>query len=113
MVGRPVEDRAAHPSTAACGDGKRDHDGGNNANNGEYLDRLINEHGVELREFGDEIYDAFGEAAEEVFEETRAHSDLANRIYESFQGRADRRRRLAEAFRRRLHRAQRNRVLGV
>ncbi len=55
-----------------------------NAKNGEYLDRLIKEHGVQLREFSDEIYESFGEAAEEVFEETRAHSDLANRIYESF-----------------------------
>ncbi len=56
----------------------------NNANNATYLNRLINEHGVELREFGDEIYDSFGEAAAEVMEEARKHSDLANRIYESF-----------------------------
>ena len=56
----------------------------NNANNATYLKRLIDEHGVELREFGDEIYDSFGEAAAEVMEEARAHSDLANRVYESF-----------------------------
>ncbi len=56
----------------------------NNANNATYLNRLINGHGVELREFGDEIYDSFGEAAAEVMEEARKHSDLANRIYESF-----------------------------
>ena len=55
-----------------------------NAKNGEYLERLVKEHGVQLREFSDEIYESFGEAADEVFEETRAHSDLANRIYESF-----------------------------
>lgn len=55
-----------------------------NANNGEYLSRLITEQGVELREFSDEIYESFGEAAEEVFEEARQHSDLANRIHESF-----------------------------
>ena len=56
----------------------------NNANNATYLKRLIEEHGVELREFGDEIFDSFGEAAAVVMEEARAHSDLANRIYVSF-----------------------------
>ena len=55
-----------------------------NANNGIYLNKLINEHGVELRRFSDDIYDAFGRAAEEVFDEMRQHSDLANRIYESW-----------------------------
>ena len=55
-----------------------------NANNGAYLARLQNEHGVELKQFSEEIYDSFGEASAEVFEETRQHSDLANRIYEAF-----------------------------
>jgi TRAP-type mannitol/chloroaromatic compound transport system substrate-binding protein len=55
-----------------------------NANNGTYLTRLVKEQGVEVREFSDEIYDAFGEASKEVLEATRAHSDLTNRIYESF-----------------------------
>ena len=83
-----------------------------NANNGEALRSLVTEHGVELREFNDDVYDAFGEAAEEVFEEVRAHSDLAKRIDDSFRAaRAD----LGawskisdQAFI-----AQRNRVLGV
>ena len=55
-----------------------------NANNGVYLDKLINEHGVALREFNDDIYEAFAAAAEEVFEETRQHGDLTNRVHESF-----------------------------
>ena len=55
-----------------------------NAKNGAALDKLISEQGVQVREFNDDVYDAFGEAAEEVFEEVRAHSDLANRIHESF-----------------------------
>jgi TRAP-type mannitol/chloroaromatic compound transport system substrate-binding protein len=55
-----------------------------NANNGTYLTKLVKEQGVEVREFSDEIYDAFGAAAKEVLEATRAHSDLTNRIYESF-----------------------------
>ncbi len=55
-----------------------------NANNGTYLKRLVDEHGVQLREFSDEIFESFGEAAAAVSEEARQHSDLANRIYESF-----------------------------
>jgi len=55
-----------------------------NANNSIYLKRMIEEHGVKLREFNDDIYEAFGEAAQAVSEEAAAHSDLANRIYQSF-----------------------------
>ena len=55
-----------------------------NYKNGEALSKLINEQGVKLRQFNDEVYDAFGEAAEEVFAETRQHSDLAARIHDSF-----------------------------
>jgi TRAP-type mannitol/chloroaromatic compound transport system substrate-binding protein len=55
-----------------------------NAKNGAALAALIRDQGVQLREFNDDVYDAFGSAAEEVFEGARAHSDLANRIHESF-----------------------------
>ena len=55
-----------------------------NAKNGAALTRLINEQGVEVRSFNDDVWDAMGEAAVEVFEETRQHSDLANRTHESF-----------------------------
>ena len=55
-----------------------------NANNGSYLKRMIDENGVVLKEFSDEIYDSFGEAADEVFEEARAHSALAAKIDDSF-----------------------------
>ena len=54
-----------------------------NANNGEYLTKLIEENGVELREFNDDVYEAFGEAADEVIEEARDHSELSKRIYDS------------------------------
>ncbi len=83
-----------------------------NANSGSALVTLIRDHGVKLRQFNDDVYDAFGEAADEVFEETRAHSDLAKRIDDSF--RAARKDIGAwtkisdQAFV-----AQRNRVLGV
>ncbi|MFT5180561.1 MAG: TRAP-type mannitol/chloroaromatic compound transport system substrate-binding protein [Alphaproteobacteria bacterium] len=55
-----------------------------NAKNGSSLKTLIKDQGVQLREFSDEIYDSFGTAANEVFEEVRAHSPLANKIHESF-----------------------------
>jgi TRAP-type mannitol/chloroaromatic compound transport system substrate-binding protein len=55
-----------------------------NAKNGAALKRLINDQGVKLRQFNDDVYDSFAEAAEEVFEEVQEHSDLAARIHQSF-----------------------------
>ena len=55
-----------------------------NAKNGEALKKLVTEQGVKLREFNDDIYDAFGKASAEVFEETRKHDKLAARIHDSF-----------------------------
>ena len=40
-----------------------------NAKNGAALKRLINDQGVKLRQFSDDIYDGFAEASEEVFAE--------------------------------------------
>ncbi len=67
-----LEENAAQPEEAI-------------ANNGEYLARMVDEHGVELRTFNDEIYDSFGEAAAEVYEETRDHSPLAAKINDHYQ----------------------------
>src|SRR6056300_343248 len=55
------------------------------ANNGKYLSKLVNDHGVQIRSFGDDTWDSFGRAAAEVFEETRDHSALAAKIDTSFQ----------------------------
>ena len=44
----------------------------------------ITEHGVELRQFSDEIYDSFGDAAADVFDEVQNHSPLAKKIHERF-----------------------------
>lgn len=80
--------------------------------NGLYLAKLINEHGVELKQFSEDTYDAFGEASEAVYEETRAHSDLAARIHDSFQSTL----REVGGFQRIAEIAfsvQRNRVLGI
>ena len=54
-----------------------------NANNGTYLARLQNDHGVELRKFNPDVYDSFGEAAEEVMEEAMDHSPLAKKTFEA------------------------------
>ncbi|NVK29914.1 MAG: TRAP transporter substrate-binding protein [Gammaproteobacteria bacterium] len=60
------------------------------AKNGAALTRLINDQGVELRQFNDDVYDAFGRASDEVYAEVVEHSDLARRIHESFlQARTD------------------------
>ncbi|MFZ9118939.1 MAG: TRAP transporter substrate-binding protein, partial [Paracoccaceae bacterium] len=82
------------------------------ANNGTYLNKLVTEHGVQLRAFSDEVWDAFGEAAEEVFEETREHSDLAARINDSYQAAM---RDIAgfRAIAEIEYSNQRNRVLGI
>lgn len=55
-----------------------------NAKNGASLASLINDQGVKLRKFNDDIYDAFAEAAEEVYEGVVEHGPLARRIHESF-----------------------------
>ena len=55
------------------------------ANNGAFLARLVNDHGVEARQFNEDVWDAFGEAAAEVFEETREHSPLAAKINDDYQ----------------------------
>ncbi len=82
------------------------------AKNGEYLQKLVDEHGVELREFNDEMFDAFGAASAEVFAEVREHSDLAKRIHDSYVAARETTggwSKLADA----AYLAQRNRVLDV
>ncbi len=55
-----------------------------NAKNGASLVKLVNEQGVKLRKFSDDTYDSFGEAADEVFADVRAHSALAKKVHDSF-----------------------------
>jgi TRAP-type mannitol/chloroaromatic compound transport system substrate-binding protein len=55
-----------------------------NAKNGAALASLIADQGVKLRSFSDDTYDAFGEAAAEVFEEVQQHSPMAKKIHQSF-----------------------------
>ncbi len=55
-----------------------------NANNSLYLAKLIDDHGVKLRQFDDDIFDGFGEAAAEVMAEVRQHDPLTQKIHDSF-----------------------------
>jgi len=83
-----------------------------NAKNGAALTRLINDQGVQLRQFSDDVYDSFGAASDEVFAEVQDHSDIAARIHASFaQARADVGgwMNLSDS----AYITQRNRVLGV
>ena len=83
-----------------------------NAKNGAALARLTRDQGVEVRKFNDDVYDAFGKAAEEVFAGVVTHSKLARRIHESF----DKARREVGSWSNLSDQAfvaQRNRVLGV
>jgi len=55
------------------------------ARNGDALDTLLEEHGVELRQFPDEVVQAMGEASGEVIRELRDDGDdLTRRIADSF-----------------------------
>ena len=83
-----------------------------NAKSGAALKDLVENQGVQLREFNDDVYDAFFEASEEVFEATRDHSDLAKRTHDSF---LSARQDLGAWSKLTIQSyiAQRNRVLGV
>ena len=83
-----------------------------NAKNGSALERLLNQQGVQLRNFSEDTYDAFGEASDEVFDEVQKHDELAKRIHESFV----KSRREIGAWNNisdTAYVAQRNRVLGL
>ena len=83
-----------------------------NWKSGDSLVSLIKDQGVKLRKFSDDVYDSFGEAAEEVFAGVRSHSDLAKRIDASF---TKARKNLGgwSKISDQAYVAQRNRVLGV
>lgn len=54
------------------------------ANNGAYLQRMVEENGVKVRSFSDDTWDVLGEAATEVMDETREHSPLAAEITDAY-----------------------------
>ena len=83
-----------------------------NAKNGAALATLISDQGVKLKSFNDDIYDSFGDAAAEVFEEVQQHSPLAKKIHQSFLASRDEVGAWAKISDQ-AYVAQRNRVLGL
>jgi TRAP-type mannitol/chloroaromatic compound transport system substrate-binding protein len=83
-----------------------------NSKNGASLRKLVTEQGVKLREFNDDVYDAFGEAAAQVFAEVRQHSKLAAKTHDSF---AKTRKEVGSWMKiaDQAYLSQRNRVLGI
>lgn len=55
-----------------------------NARNGDALNQLVSQHGVQVREYPDEVFKALADASEEVLADMAAESDIVDRIYNSF-----------------------------
>ncbi|MGB0844523.1 MAG: TRAP transporter substrate-binding protein [Alphaproteobacteria bacterium] len=53
------------------------------ANNGEFLQRLQSE-GTDIREFGDDVWDAFGKASDEVMQENAEKDPMFKKVHDSF-----------------------------
>ncbi len=107
-----LSDWEKHVITACCNEEHAAQPEEAIANNGVYLQRLVNDHGIQIRSFSDDTWDAFGVASAEVFEETRAHSPLAAKINDDFQAAL----REMGAFMKNFEVGfvnQRNRVLGL
>ena len=75
---RAVITAAAHEEHAAAHDEAM-------AKNGQYLQKLIDEQGIQVRSFNESVWDGFAEGAEAVFAETRDHSAMAAKIDDNFQ----------------------------
>jgi TRAP-type mannitol/chloroaromatic compound transport system substrate-binding protein len=55
-----------------------------NARNAGAMHELVDEHGVELRKFPDDVLREIGRASGEVLREVAGHDDISGRVYESF-----------------------------
>ncbi|WP_119169208.1 TRAP transporter substrate-binding protein [Algihabitans albus] len=55
-----------------------------NARNGDALSTLVTEHGVNLRQFNQDIFDAFAAASVDVLADMAAESGMVDRIYTSY-----------------------------
>jgi TRAP-type mannitol/chloroaromatic compound transport system substrate-binding protein len=55
-----------------------------NANNARALDTLINDHGVRLLRFSDEILERLGAISADVVAEAANHDELAKRVFDSY-----------------------------
>ncbi|WP_369415078.1 TRAP transporter substrate-binding protein [Acuticoccus kalidii] len=54
------------------------------AKNGQALSTLVNQHGVQLKKYPDDVFDGFAKASEEVVAAIGEHDDLAKRIRDSY-----------------------------
>ncbi|WP_108660855.1 TRAP transporter substrate-binding protein [Acuticoccus kandeliae] len=54
------------------------------AKNGSALATLVNQHGVQLKKYPDDVFDGFAKASEEVVAAIGDHDDLAKRIRDSY-----------------------------
>tara|TARA_R110000868_G_scaffold2321_1_gene17152 strand:- start:13064 stop:14185 length:1122 start_codon:yes stop_codon:yes gene_type:complete len=82
-----------------------------NYQNAVALDVLVDQHGVQLREFSDEIWTRIGEISEQVVAESGNSDAMTRRVYDSYLGARDLMRgwgRISEL----PYMAQRQRVLG-
>ena len=82
------------------------------ANNGKFLAKMVEENGVKVRSFDDSTWDALGNAAVEVLDETRDHSPLAAEVTDAYRASL----KSIGGFRAGAEIAyskQRNRVLGI
>lgn len=98
--------------TAACNEEVLESHAESIANNGTYLTKLVEEQGVKVRAFTDDVWDEFGYATEETFEEVRQHSPLAAKIDDSFQANLRELAGMMKNFETTFT-VQRNRVLGL
>lgn len=55
-----------------------------NAKNGDSLQALLNQHGVQLKKFSDDVLNAIGVASGEVMAELASADDITKEVYESF-----------------------------
>ena len=102
---RAIITAAAHEEHAAAHDEAM-------AKNGEYLQKLVDEQGVQVRSFNEDVWDGFAEAAEEVFEEVRDHSAMAAKIDDNFQAKLREIGGSIASFEGQFV-SQRNRILGL
>jgi TRAP-type mannitol/chloroaromatic compound transport system substrate-binding protein len=82
------------------------------ANNGEYLARMVRDHGAELRQFSDDVYDGYFKAWQEVLQEVRSHSALAERVHDQYFATLDELARWT-AIGENAYSNQRNRLMGI
>ena len=73
---------------------------------------MIDEQGIQVRSFNEDVWDGFAEAAEEVFAEVRDHSALAAKIDDNFQAKLREIGGSIAAFEGQFV-SQRNRILGL